>query len=299
MPVLDYDQLAALAAVVRTGSFEAAAREIHVTASAVSQRLKLLEERVGAVLVVRGQPCVATPAGARLCRHSEEVGLLERGLWNDIGPRADRRPAVLRVAVNADSLATWFIEAMAAVDGLLFELVLDDQDHSAEWLRRGEVSAAVSGQGRAVQGCDRRPLGEFRYVATASPGFVARWFAQGVDEAALNVAPSLRFNTKDELQAQWARSVFGTAPLMPCHRLPSTHAFVDGTLAGLGWGMNPISLVAPHLQGGRLVEIVPGTALDVPLFWHWSRTSAPALSDVTRAVLKAGAAHLVRPGASR
>src|ERR1700761_1659985 len=134
--MFDYDQLAALAAVIRTGSFEKAARQLGVTPSAVSQRLKLLEERVGAVLVVRGQPNSATAAGARLCRHAEDVGLLERALRADLGTLGpDTPPATIRIAVNADSLATWFIEAMAATEGVLYDLVLDDQDHSADWLR--------------------------------------------------------------------------------------------------------------------------------------------------------------------
>lgn len=54
---LGADQLAALAAVIECGSFDAAADRLHVTPSAVSQRIKALESRVGQVLVVRDKPC--------------------------------------------------------------------------------------------------------------------------------------------------------------------------------------------------------------------------------------------------
>ena len=176
--MLDYALLSALAAVVRTGSFEQAAQHLNVTPSAVSQRIKLLEERIGAVLVVRGQPCLATEIGERLCRHVDQVALLEASLRQSLpGMQRDTRPVTLRIAVNADSLATWFIPAMAQTDGLLFDLVLDDQDHSADWLRRGEVVAAVTSHGEPVQGCNCHSLGALRYIATASPGFVERWFA--------------------------------------------------------------------------------------------------------------------------
>ena len=294
--MLDYALLNAVAAVIRAGSFDKAAQQLHVTPSAVSQRVKLLEERLGTILVVRGQPCTATSAGRRLCRHAEEVGHLEHALRDDLGALMPAgEPSTLRIAINADSLATWFVDAMAGVDGRLFDLVLDDQDHSADWLRRGEVVAAVSSQAGPVQGCDSRPLGALRYVATASPAFVERWFPDGIDEASLRRAPTITFNAKDALQAQWVQGVLGRQIAMPTHWMPSTQAFVDATLAGIGWGMNPERLVAPHLAAGRLARLVPDRPLDVALFWHWSRIVAPALRDVTAAVVGAAEQWLVRP----
>lgn len=292
--MLDYPLLMALAAVIRTGSFERAARQLHVTPSAVSQRVKLLEERLGTVLVVRGQPCTGTAAGQRLCQHVEQVTLLEselRGTLPGLSP-ADG-PLTLRIAVNADSLATWFIAAMAELPGCLFDLVLDDQDHSTEWLRKGEVLAAVTASAAPVPGCNSHPLGALRYRATASPDYLHRHFADGVTADALANAPCLTFNRKDQLQAQWLRMVLSDrdpaqAPTPPTHWLPSTHAFVDGALAGLGWGMNPDPLVADHLATGRLVELVPGRPLDVPLHWQQSRIAGTALADLSRAVLRAG-----------
>ncbi|ALG70885.1 LysR family transcriptional regulator [Azospirillum thiophilum] len=296
--MLDYPLLAALAAVIRTGSFERAAQQLHVTPSAVSQRVKLLEERLGSVLVVRGQPCTGTAAGQRLCQHVEQVALLEselRGALPGLAP-ADG-PTTLRIAVNADSLATWFIAAMAEVPGCLFDLVLDDQDHSAEWLRKGEVLAAVTASTAPVPGCNSHPLGALRYRATASPDYMRRHFADGVSAAALAGAPCLTFNRKDRLQVQWLRLALGgmapgDVPAPPTHWLPSTHAFVDGALAGLGWGMNPEPLVADHLAAGRLVELVPGRPLDVPLHWQQSRIASTTLADLSRAVLRAGRREL-------
>ncbi len=292
--MLDYPLLAALAAVIRTGSFERAARQLHVTPSAVSQRVKLLEERLGTVLVVRGQPCTGTAAGQRLCQHVERVALLEselRGALPGLSP-ADG-PLTLRIAVNADSLATWFVAAMAELPGCLFDLVLDDQDHSAEWLRKGEVLAAVTASPTPVPGCNSHPLGALRYRATASPDYMRRHFANGVTAEALANAPCLTFNRKDQLQAQWLRMVLNDrdpaqAPTPPTHWLPSTHAFVDGALAGLGWGMNPDPLVADHLAAGRLVELVPGQPLDVPLYWQQSRIAGTALAELSRVALRAG-----------
>jgi LysR family transcriptional regulator (chromosome initiation inhibitor) len=298
--MLDYALLSALAAVVRTGSFERAAQQLHVTPSAISQRVKLLEERLGVVLVVRGQPCVATAAGRRLCQHVEQVALLESSLHQSLpGLRPETRPVTLRIAVNADSLATWFVAAMAKTDGYLFDLVLDDEGYSAEWLRRGEVVAAVTAHGKPIQGCNCYPLGALRYVATASPSYVSRWFPHGLSEPSAARAPCLIFNQKDQLQILWLRQALGTELRPPLHWLPSSQAFVDAALAGIGWGMNPETLVSKHLRAGRLVALKPDQPLDVPLFWQQSRIVGSLLANVTRAVLEAARATLVSETASQ
>jgi LysR family transcriptional regulator, chromosome initiation inhibitor len=279
--------LSALAAVLRRGSFEAAATDLLVTPSAISQRIKALEDRVGTALVNRGSPCTGTMAGLRLAKHAEDVGLLEAQLSRDLALEQGTGPVRLRIAVNADSLATWFVDAMASVEDVLFDLVIDDQDHSAEWLKRGEVSAAVTSLSKPVTGCDAIPLGSLNYIATASPHFMRRWFADGVTAAALQLAPSLSFNAKDALQRVWMGAHFDQRLSPPTHFLPSTQAFVEAARAGMGWGMNPQMLVRGPIRNGRLVPLLADTALAVPLTWQVSRIMAPALEPVTGAVLGA------------
>jgi LysR family transcriptional regulator (chromosome initiation inhibitor) len=244
--------------------------------------------------VIRGQPCTATEIGQHLCQHVEQVTLLESSLHRSLpGLQPESRPVPLRIAVNADSLATWFIAAMARTEGFLFDLVLDDQDYSAEWLRRGEVVAAVTAHSTPVQGCDCHPLGALRYIATASPDYYARWFAEGLSVNAAARAPCLIFNQKDQLQTEWLRQALGAHLHPPLHRLPSSQAFVDAALAGIGWGMNPEPLVIDYLRTGRLVALKPDQPLDTPLFWQQSRIVGPVLGDVTRAVLHEARAMLV------
>jgi LysR family transcriptional regulator (chromosome initiation inhibitor) len=293
--MLDPAQLAALAAVHRRGSFELAAADLHVTPSAISQRLKALEEATGTLLIRRGQPCTATPTGLRLIRHHDEIVLLETTLAADL-PNLTPGPATLRIAVNADSLATWVIPALAATEGFLFDLVIDDQDVSQDWLRRGEVVAAITAHPGPLQGCDTHPLGSLRYRATASPAYVARWFPDGVTANALSQAPALTFSDKDRLQDRWVARQIGAAgkrASFPSHRLASSQGFVDACLTGLGWGLNPEPLVADHLASGRLVELVPDTALDVALHWQFTRLAAPALAPLTAAIRAKAASVLV------
>jgi LysR family transcriptional regulator (chromosome initiation inhibitor) len=258
-----------------------------------------LEDRLGGVLIVRGQPCMATEMGRLICRHVEQVGMLEHELHGTL-PRllpagsADER-VTLRVAVNADSLGTWFIAAMAtflAADRALLDVAIDDQEHTQQWLRAGDVLAAVTADSRPLQGCDSVALGKLKYCAVASPEYVRRHFPDGVTAAALAAAPSLKFNPKDRLQAQWVRGICKREVDVPAHWLPSTQAFIDASVAGIGWGMNPQSLVASHLRDGSLVELVPGRLLSVPLYWQHTRLQMPMLARLTKAIVSASRAAL-------
>ncbi|MDT9001443.1 LysR family transcriptional regulator ArgP [Paucibacter sp. APW11] len=295
--MLDYAALDALATVLREGSFERAAQALHVTPSAVSQRIRALEERVGCALVVRAQPCVATETGRRLSQHVDQVRLMEQQLQLAAPGLAAKAPArlPLAVAVNADSLATWAaapLARFAASHPVLMDVAIDDQDHTEEWLRSGQVLAAVSSQPRAVAGCNSRPLGAMRYRAAASPDFISRYFSAGVGAGSLARAPSLVFNSKDELQARWARRLCHRHVELPRHRLPSSQAFVTAAVAGMGWGLHPEALIADELAAGMLVELVPDTPLDVPLFWQTARLAAGLLGALTGEVLEAAGAAL-------
>lgn len=297
--MLDYPALRAVATVVQTGSFERAATVLNVTPSAVSQRVKQLEERLGVVLVVRGTPCTATEKGEWLCRHMENVGMLEAELFGQlpalVDPDEPRQRVTLQIATNADSLGTWFVEAMSTFarnSSYLLNIAVDDQDHTAEWLQRGRVIAAVTSLEKPIRGCRRFALGVLRYHATATPDFVARNFPQGVTAEAIRNAPALTFSQKDRLQSTWVRQTFGRDLDYPTHWLPSPQSFVEATLSGMGWGMNPTQLTREHLASGRLVELVPDTPLDVPLFWQINRFAADRLADLTREVISVAGRNL-------
>jgi LysR family transcriptional regulator (chromosome initiation inhibitor) len=297
--MLDYASLSALAAVVREGSFERAARALHVTPSAISQRIRLLEERVGCALVVRGQPCHATDMGRRLCQHVDRVHLLEQELKDALPALAPDGPVRVRlpIAVNADSLATWFSPAVAAFAAdapVLMDVTVDDQDHTSEWLRSGAVLAAVTGNARPATGCNSKPLGAMRYLAAASPAFVQRYFSDGVGAGSLARAPSLVFNTKDELQTRWVHRLCHRHVELPRHTLPSSQAFVTAALAGMGWGLHPQALIAAHLEEGSLVTLLPDAPLDVPLYWQQARAASALLDGLNRQILSAARAALIQ-----
>ncbi|MER7457116.1 LysR family transcriptional regulator ArgP [Micromonospora sp. NPDC126480] len=289
--MLDAVQLRTLAAVVAEGSFDAAARLLHVTPSAVSQRIKTLEETVGQVLVQRHRPCRPTGAGEPLLRLAGQLALLEReALAEARGPLTGRGRIRLAVVVNADSLGTWFPAALARVPerlDLSFDIRQDDQDHTAELLRDGSVTAAVTAQREPVQGCRVQRLGSMRYLALATPAYAERWFPDGVTPAATAEAPAMVFDRKDRSQHRFLRMVTGRELDPPVHYLPSVPAFSEAIRRGLGWGLVPEQIAGADLAAGHCVDLAPGRYLDVPLYWqHWrlESTVLTALTDAVRAV---------------
>ncbi|MET0418798.1 MAG: LysR family transcriptional regulator ArgP [Actinoplanes sp.] len=272
---MDFVQLATFQAVVEEGSFEAAARALHLTPSAVSQRIKALELSVGQVLVRRAKPCVATAAGEVLIRFAGQVTLLEREALQQA-----RDGTRVSIVVNADSLQTWFMPALIKVPGPSWELHTDDQDHTADLLRSGTAMAAVTAQNVVVQGCRVEALGAMRYLAVGVPG------------TDITISPMIVYNRKDALQHRFLAAVAGTAADPPVHYVPGNVAFLEAIRLGLGWGMVPEQLAVPDMKAGAYVRLFPDRHLDVPLFWQYWRIESVVLGELTAAVKSTAASSL-------
>lgn len=287
------EQLAALVAIVDEGTFDAAARRLSVTPSAVSQRIRALESQVGQVLLLRTTPSRTTEAGAVLLRLARQQQLLEREAVAELSGGEGAGATNLPVAVNADSLATWFravLEECASWGDVTVRLHVEDQDHSSALLRAGTVLGAVTSDPVAVQGCSVERLGTMRYLPVATPHLARRWAkGRGLDWAGM---PVVRFNAKDDLQHRLlsARGVVG-AP--PTHIVPSSEGFVAAVRAGLGWGVVPEAQLDDDLESGRLVLLSSREHVDVPLYWQRWRLRSLAVDRVTAAV-RAAAASLRR-----
>ncbi|MBV1940278.1 LysR family transcriptional regulator ArgP [Streptomyces sp. BV286] len=301
MTELPLDQVRTLLAVVDEGTFDAAAAVLHVTPSAVSQRVKALEQRTGRVLLMRTKPVRPTEAGEAVVRFARQLARLERDARAELGMSGSEDPARLSIAVNSDSLATWFLPALARVPeelGLCYELRREDQDHTAALLREGLVMAAVTSSRDAVTGCSVRSLGSMRYVPVASPAFVARWLGGRPDTPLRDVvpdAPVVAFDQRDDLQDAFVRRLGGgrrRGASRLRHLVPTSEGFVDAVAAGMGWGMAPEVQAAPLLREGRLVNLAPDRQIDVPLFWQQWRLDFPALAAVAEAVTSAAAEAL-------
>ena len=295
MTDLPLDQVRTLLAVADEGTFDAAAAVLHVTPSAVSQRVKALERRTGSVLVTRTKPARLTGPGQGVVRVARRLAALERDARAELGMSGAGEPVRLPVAVNADSLATWFLPALARVGTeppVCFELHREDQDHTTTLLRDGTVMAAVTSSAVPVQGCSVRPLGGLRYLPAANPAFARRWFTGELAED-LARAPVVVYDRRDDLQDAFARAVSGRPASGARHYVPASEAFAEAVTQGLGWGMVPSVQAAPRLRAGTLVTLAD-RPVDVPLYWQQWKLDSPALTALADAVA-AVAAGALRP----
>ncbi|WAH59819.1 LysR family transcriptional regulator ArgP [Pseudomonas silvicola] len=294
--MFDYKLLSALAAVTEQAGFERAAQVLGLSQSAVSQRIKLLEARVGQPVLVRATPPVPTEIGRRLLNHVQQVRLLERDLQGQV-PALDEEgmPQRLRIALNADSLATWWAAAVGdfcTARGVLLDLVVEDQDVGLKRMRAGEVAACVCASERPVAGARSLPLGAMRYLALASPGFVARHFPDGFVAGQLAHTPALVYGPDDLLQHRYLAEL-GIDGGFLHHLCPSSEGFLRMAEFGLGWGLVPELQAQGQLASGALVQLLPERWIDVPLYWHHWRHGGQLLSDLTDHLARQAARWLV------
>lgn len=287
---LDLAQLRALSVTVSEGTLEAAARRLHVTPSAISQRLKALETATGRVLLVRRNPVQVTESGQAILRFARQIEMLSGDVAAELGGAdgGSRTMMPLPIAVNADSLATWVLPALAPLaDEVAFDIVREDQDHTSELLRQGMVMAVITTDADPVPGCTSTALGSMRYRPMAASSFASRWFPDGADAKALGRAPVVVFDRKDGMQHRYLRRRSRAALDPPVHLVPSSSDFVASIRLGMGWGMVPDLQRTADEREGTLVDIDPRGAEDVRLYWQQWRLRSPLLDRVAAVIAEA------------
>ncbi len=286
--MLDYKLLEALAMVVREGGFDKAARVLCLTQSAVSQRVRQLEERVGQVLLSRGTPPSPTTVGQVYLKHYNRVRLLEEDLEGLQKSTSAGTFVSVPVGVNADSLETWFMDSVDPFlqdHSALLDLRVDDQDQTHRYLKLGEVVGCVSTEAKPMQGCVCYELGEMSYRMMGTPEFVDRWFSKGIDWESALCAPAVIFSRDDQLHHRQMRQAFGKAPArLTAHYVPSAEPFLRMIRSGFAYGMLPDLQSRELTASGTLVEIIPDQSISVRLFWHCWNLESELLQALTGCV---------------
>ncbi len=291
---LPVEHLATFAAIIDEGSFEGAARRLHITPSAVSQRVKSMEQRVGSVLLRRTRPVELTSAGTTMLRVARQLDRLADDAARELG-LGPGGGTVMPIVVNADSLATWFVPALARAareTGGRFEVIRADETMSTERLRSGEAVAALTATREPVPGCTSTRIGVDRYRAVASPEFADRFFTDGITADALRAAPMIEFDRHDGFQQRFIRRVTRARIEPSRHFVPSSHEFALAIELGMGWGMLPELQCIGPLADGRLVELRPGESLEMPLYWQRWNLPSPLVDELSRIIAEEAALAL-------
>ena len=296
--MLDYKLIEAVSAVIQEEGFDKAAQRLHLTQSAVSHRVKLLEEQTGQILLIRTNPPRATPAGRQVLKHFRRVQSLESDLEETLAPTSRNGFTTLTLGLNADSLATWFLDAIHPFliqEKILLDLRVEDQDITRKLLQSGDVIGCISAESIPFQGCTTQALGIMTYHLAATPAFIRTWFPEGLTREAANKAPAVIFNRRDGLHHKALQSLFPdfSGPF-PAHYIPSSEKFVQLITRGHAYGVIPELQCSQALDTGELLECSPAAPLHIPLFWHsWVRQSE-LLKRCTRVLIDNARAVLVQ-----
>jgi LysR family transcriptional regulator (chromosome initiation inhibitor) len=286
--MLDYKLIEAFAMVIQEGSFEKAARALYITQSAVSQRVKLLEEFMGQILIARSSPPRPTPAGLKFLKHYHQVRCLEDDLFGDIDMPGNTGFTSIALGVNADSLAFWFLEAIHKFilqEKILLDIRVCDQEQTHQLLKGGEVMGCISTQDQPMQGCRIEYIESMNYHLMATPEFVSQWFPHGLTFDAVSIAPAVIFDRHDDLHHKLLGKALGKIPhTFPIHYVPSVEKFADFIKLGLAYGMLPAQQCIPLTRSGKMIDLMPDCNIQVKLFWHCWNLKSDLLEKLTKEI---------------
>lgn len=294
--MLDYHNLEALEAVIETGSFHRAATKLRITQSAVSQRIATLEESLGSPVVVRAIPPVATRIGIQLIHHLKEVRAKEQELGVESGPTPLSGWTEMTLGANADSAATWFLEAIQPVlmkRKILLKLLVETDVLVHDLIQRGEAQGCVMGKKRPLPGCDSLTLGRMEYICVCTPEFKRTWFPKGFLQSELSHTPTVLFDQYDTMHHLFLQKRFGIRrPSFPHHTVNSSSGFLALIQSGGAYGMLPRLQAEGALKRKELIELAPKHSVDLPLYWMYPRRGAKTFLGLWEA-LQEGAAKLL------
>ena len=228
---IDYKLLRALNSVIQQQSFENASSNLNISQSAVSQRIKLLEEFVGHHVLVRSKPMTLTDIGHSLINHYKQVELLERELLPNIKAEHPKGSIRLSLSVNADSLSIWFIDALAPLlkqHPVELDIHILDENRTTQKLKSGEAFGALSTQPHPLSGYKAEYVGDLNYILVCSPEYRVRKFLDGVNQNTLKHATGVVFDQLDKMHLDFIQREFDMPHgSYPCHHVRSSEAFVD------------------------------------------------------------------------
>ena len=291
---ISIEQLTALREVVENGGFEAAADELHISQSAISQRIKNLESQVGQIVVQRTKPVRPTETGQLLLRFARQISLAQQEVMGLIAKDQRSSTVSIRIAVNADSLESWVLPCLAPIAqrGIALDIRRQDEHISAQLLRSGEVMAAITAERNPVQGCSITKLGAMPYYAVCTPEFQHDWFGEGMDRSNVGGAPLVQYDRNDRMQYSFIRRITSTKVHPPTHYVPTSIGYNDAVALGFGWGLIPESALASYAPS-QLVKLSDEPLL-LPLYWQQWKLSSPSLDAVAQAIIEAGHDALVQ-----
>lgn len=275
---LDYNSLLALKAVVEQGSFIKGAAAMEVTQSAISQRIKALESIVGGPVINRGPKISLTDAGEYLLNHLDQVFDLEQKLAEKI-PQLDLKQSPIRIAVNADSLATWWFKNIAGLSkdlNIRFDIISADQDQALSKMANGEVIACLCSNEDSLSGARAIKAKTMNYRMYATQAFIDKHFSNSSFNKSVAEAPAVIYDRHDKLHDRYLAAA-GYNGAYPYHKVPSVEGIAQAIINGLGYGLLADEQAEALSTSSDLINIKNNFFIEVDLYWHYWRNSSGLL----------------------
>jgi LysR family glycine cleavage system transcriptional activator len=243
-------------AAARLASFALAANELHLSHSAVSHQVKLLEEELGQPLFRRvGRSVVLTDAGKDFARTVRDILYrLEDGVAR-LAPY--QKPGGVILYTTMAFARGFVLGRMAKFHAELpdVDLWLDSSERKVDFATDEIDILITQAAGVAAQGTIDAHLIDDERLPVAAPSLVQRMSGAGADAAAIVGWPLLH----DESQVTW-REWFAQAALARSDTVSganfSDHALmVDAAAAGHGAALASVIAADPLLRSGALVAL--------------------------------------------
>lgn len=275
----DVDSLRCFVAAAARLNFRAAAGDVHLSPAAFGERIKRLEEELGAPLFARTTRSVhLTPAGERLVAPAKQL-LEGAGALFSAVHEAQEPPYVIVVGTRYELGLSWLVPLLPALErdapARRIHLYFGDSDALLARLGAGRVDAAITSVRLASAGLDYVALHEEHYVLVASPKLVAERpltkAAHAKAHVLLDVHPELPL-----FRYFLDRAEPEPAFTFERHECLGTIGAVKArVLAGVGVAVLPAYFVADELARRRLVRLFPKVELPTDWFRLIWRTGHP------------------------
>jgi DNA-binding transcriptional LysR family regulator len=260
----------AFLAIVRRGTVHAAAREIGLSQTGVTQRIRGLERELGVTLFVRSRRGMhPTAEGDALVRWCQSVGELEGELLSVV--RRGAEAAAVRVTVTGPSslMRSRVIPQMAAVrddfPGLTLRFLLDDTGGGLGLLKTGVAQLAVLGRDDVVNELDSKPLRPARYRLVGPAAWAGRDAIEFV--AAERIVD---FDEADDATFAFLRANgLLSGARRQRHLVNNPDALAELVADGFGYSVLADDFAERWLSDGRLVDLCPGRHLDQEIALAW------------------------------
>lgn len=293
--MLNYKGIEALHAVIQWRHFESAANKLCITQSAVTQRIKTLEKYYGEPLLVRSSPPKPTPLGEQLIAHYKRVLILEDSLNTE---HSNNKPkGTLSIALNRDSLETWFLKNLQQIDimdNITLNIIADDQEKTLAYLRQGMVSACLATSKTPITGGVAHYLGDMAYHLVCSPDYAQRYFYSRKQSEWFRDSVALQFDNNDHLHQKYLDKYFSNHDVeINYHVIPSVYGFKSYALQGYGYGLIPKIDIEPELQNKTLIDLLPNQTWRIPLYWHHWELESEIYQQFNRSLIQEARKSLI------